>query len=320
MPRPSTVDIEATQRSGPVARPALSPAARGIACLLMAVALFAVFNVLLKHLAATFPPSQLVFVRGLVGLAPLAVLLALDGGGRRVLISSRPWLQVIRAASAFLANVLMVTSYRFMPLADAVAISYAAPIFVTALSVPFLGERVGRHRWAAVAVGFLGVCLVARPGQGLIDPMAGVAVLGALCYAICILATRELGGRDAALTTMIWSTGLFAVFGALTLPVVGTPPAWSDLPLLGLSGLVATAGMFFFVRAYREVEAAVVVPFEYTAMIWAVAFGFLVFGEVPQPTTVAGIAVITGSGLYILHRETRSRRAERLKAPYPQAR
>lgn len=314
-----STSVDPARRDAP-GRLALSPAARGIAFLITAVALFAVFNVLLKHLADRFAPSQLVFIRGLVGLLPLAALLALDGGGRRVLISSRPWLQVIRALSAFLANVLMVTSYRFMPLADAVAISYAAPIFVTALSVPLLGERVGWHRWAAVALGFVGVLLVARPGQGVIDPMAGVAVLGALCYAVCILATRELGGRDAALTTMLWSTGLFAVFGALTLPVVGTAPAWSEVPLLGLSGLVATAGMFFFVRAYREAEASTVVPFEYTAMIWAAAFGFLVFGEVPRPTTLAGIAVIAGSGLYILRRETRIRRAGPATPTGPRAR
>ena len=288
--------------------PALSPTARGILCILTAMAFFSVFNVLLKQLSGQFAPSQLVFVRGLVGLLPLAALLALDGGGTKVLVSSRPKLQALRAFSAFLANVLMVTSYRYMPLADAVAIGYAAPVFVTALSVPLLGERVGRHRWAAVLVGFLGVLLVARPGSGLIDPMAGFAVLGTFCYAICIITTRQLGDSDAALTTMIWSTGLFAVFGALTLPVVGTVPAWADVPWLASLGFVATAGMFFFVRGYQYAEAGAVVPYEYTAMIWAAAFGFLIFGEVPQGTTFLGIAVIALSGLYILHRERLRRR------------
>lgn len=280
---------------------------RGVVCVLAAVFLFSVFNAALKWLSADYSPTQLVFFRGLFGVLPLLAIGLWQGGGNpKRLVSARPRLQVWRAAVAFMSNVLFVMSYAAMPLADAVAIGYAAPIFVTALSVPLLAERVGGHRWAAVVVGFLGVLLVARPGGGVWNPAALLAIGGTLGYALCSIATRQLSRYDGTVTTMLHSTGLYAVFGALTLPFVWTTPGWSDLVLIVGMSLVATGGMFFFVTAYRLARAATVAPFDYTAMAWAVLFGFAIWGEVPRWTSFAGIAVIVLSGLYILYRETRS--------------
>ena len=288
----------------------LDNTARGVACVVVAVFLFAVMNTLFKSLSSSFAPTQLVFFRAFFGFLPLFVLVGLDSRGWRNIVSAAPKTQVVRAGSAFIANALIVLSYRFMPLADAVAIGYAAPIFVTVLAAPILAEHVGRDRWAAVLIGFGGVLLVARPSSGLIDPGALFAIAGTFCYAICIIATRRLGAADAPLTTMLWSTALYVVFGATTLPWVWTTPTLAQLPALVMIGCLATAGMFFFVRAYRYAEAASLAPFDYMAMGWAVVFGFVVFGEVPQPGAVVGIAVIVATGLYIVHRESRRRRAD----------
>jgi drug/metabolite transporter (DMT)-like permease len=288
--------------------PRVSDGARGIVYIAIAVFLFGAFNTVMKAFADDFPPTQLIFFRGLFGLLPLFVLLALDERRFANLRSANPRLQVARALSAFIANVLVVVSYQFMPLADAVAIAYAAPIFVTALSVPLLGERVGVHRWSAVLVGFLGVLLVAQPDSGVVDVGAIFAVAGTFSYALCNITTRRLGAVDAPMTTMLWSTMLYTAFGALTLPWAWTTPTPAQIPGLMAMGCIATGGMFFYVRAYKYAEAGKLAPFDYTAMGWAALFGFLVWGEIPQLMTWLGIAVIALSGLYIVHRETVRRR------------
>ena len=183
------------------------------------------------------------------------------------------------------------------------SIGYAAPIFVTMLSVPLLGERVGPARWAAVAVGFLGVLLVARPGQGLVDPAALLAILGAVFYALCLVVTRKLAAHDDPECTMLHSTGFYAVACALALPFVWVAPGWGDLGLFLALGLVAGCGMYLMVAAYRHADAAAIAPFDYLSMAWAALFGFLIWGEVPGVWSVAGIVVIALSGLFIVRRE-----------------
>lgn len=283
---------------------------RGIACILAAVLLFSVYNAIAKWLAVDFNPLQIVFFRGLFGLLPVGLILLHDGKGVRQLVSRRPGLQLVRATTGLLSNVCFILSYRSMPLADAVAIGYAAPIFVTALSVPLLSERVGMHRWSAVVVGFLGVVLVARPGSGAFQLAALLAIAGTLAYSICIITTRRLGAVDASVCTMVHSTTFYALASALALPVVWTTPGWGELTLFALLGCVAGCGMYLFVQAYRFAPAATIAPFDYTAMAWAMLFGFLIWGEVPDWNSLAGITVIVASGLYIFRRETLAARAK----------
>jgi drug/metabolite transporter (DMT)-like permease len=245
---------------------------------------------------------QIQFFRGLFGLLPL-LLIALLRRESLHFQSRRPWLQVARAALGIGSTVLFVLAYRQMQLADAVAIGYAAPIFVTALSVPLLREKVGLHRWSAVAVGFAGVLIVAQPGTGVVQEAALLAVAGTLLYALMIIATRRLGGCDSVLTTMLFSTVLYIVLTAPVMPFVWVRPSVLEFAGLGAIGLIAGLGMFLFVEAYRLAPAAVVAPFDYTAMGWAALFGYLFWAEVPQTTTMLGISVIAAAGLYIVHRE-----------------
>lgn len=283
--------------------------ARAIIYMLMSVFLFTSFNATAKWLAADFDALQIVFFRGLFGLLPVALLLLHDGGGPARLVSRRFDLQLLRAGTALGTNVCFILAYRSMPLADAVAIGYAAPIFVTVLSVPLLSERVGLHRWSAVVVGFLGVLLVAQPGVGVFDPAAIFAILGTIQYALMIIVTRRLGQIDPTVCTMAHSTILYVLACGLALPFVWITPSWMELLLFLFLGFVSGAGMFLFMQAFRHGEAATIAPFDYTAMGWAIVFGFIIWGDVPSWISLAGICVIVASGLYIMRREAVRRRA-----------
>lgn len=275
---------------------------RGIVLVCAAALVFSGYNAVGKWLVATYDPLQIVFFRGFFGMLPIA-LIVWRMGGLATLRSRRPGLQFVRGVCGMLANACFILAYSTMPLADAISIGYAAPIFVTALSVPLLSERVGVHRWSAVMVGFLGVLLVARPGVGVFDWGALLAITGTLFYAFTILTTRLLAGCDSTACTMVYSTGIYVLLCGIGLPAVWITPDWTDLGLFLALGTLASLGMFMFVHGYRYAPAASLAPFDYTAMGWAAVFGFLVWGDVPAWATFAGIAVIVGSGLYITHRE-----------------
>ncbi|MDX1710730.1 MAG: DMT family transporter, partial [Rhodovibrionaceae bacterium] len=278
------------------------PQQRGIVLMAMAVFVFSIYTALTKYLAADFSPLQIQFFRGVFGLIPLLIVARLRHEPLRF-CSQRPWLQVLRAVLGISSTALFVLAYRQMPLADAVTIGYAAPIFVTALSVPLLSEKVGLHRWSAVVVGFIGVLIVAQPGAGMASEGALLAISGTVLYALMILATRRLGGSDSVLTTMLYSTVLYIAITAPAMPFLWVAPNAGEFLAFAMIGMIAGLGMFLFVEAYRLAPAATVAPFDYTAMGWAALFGYVIWAEVPSPTTVLGIAVIAAAGLYIVHRE-----------------
>lgn len=287
-------------------------AAAGIAFIVVGVLLFSLHNALGKWLSADFSPWQIMFFRGLFGFLPFAawVLITRQGG---LLRSGQPLVQLLRALFGFSANLFFIFSYREMPLADAVAIGYAAPIFIVFLSVPLLSERVGIHRASAAFVGFLGILLIAQPGTGVFSAGALYALAGTLCYSLLIITTRKIGFSDSALCTVVWSSGLYALACAMVMPFVWTTPGPLDSGLLVVIGLLGGTGMLLFAQAYRHAKASVLAPFDYTAMVWAVVFGFLVWGDIPGPAAVAGMIVIAATGLYLMHHE----RLQRLRAEKP---
>lgn len=283
----------------------------GIACAFVAIFLFAIYNALSKWLTADYSPWQIMFFRGAFGLVPFAAY-ALLFSSRAALRSRQPKLQVVRAALGFSANLFFIYAYRQMPLADAIAIGYAAPIFVVFLSVPLLSEKVGLWRASAAFVGFTGVLMIAQPGPGIFTSGALYAMAGTLCYALLLIVTRRVGSSDSALCTVLISTGLYTLAAATLLPSVWVTPNGQDLALLSAVGLVATTAMLLFVFAFRHAEAAVLAPLDYVSMLWAALFGFFVWGEIPTAWAVAGMATIAGSGLVITARERLRRRSGQL--------
>ena len=191
-----------------------------------------------------------------------------------------------------------------MKLVDAVALTFIAPILVAILSVPLLGESVGRHRWTAVLAGFVGIIVMLRPGSGVFQWASVAAVMSALCYALLMVTTRKFKSTEYTEALMFWPASGVAVAGLAIAPIHWVTPTAADLVLFVAAGMFGTFGIVCITHAFRLSPAALVSPFEYTALIWATVLGYLVWGDLPDRYTLIGASIIVASGLYILYRET----------------
>ncbi len=257
-----------------------------------------------KLLAVRYAIGEIVFFRCLFALAP-ATCLVLASGGWRTLRTDRFWSHATRAALGLLAMALMFWSFALLPLADAVAIGFSGPLFLTVLSIPFLGERVGSHLWGTVLVGFAGVLLMVKPDGNVLNAGALVALGSALAYALVVIAIRRLTKTERTSTIVFLFTMNATVLSAAILPAVWAPPTASDLALMALTGLCGGASQYLTTRAYALGPASVIGPFTYASILWAVLFGYLVWGDVPDPWVIVGAAIVISCGLFIAHRETR---------------
>ncbi|MGA7481674.1 MAG: DMT family transporter, partial [Bradyrhizobium sp.] len=217
--------------------------------------------------------------------------------------TQRPMLQVTRGMALLGSSLLFISGLRFLPIAEASATSFVSPLFVTALSIFFLSEKVGLRRWLATAVGLLGVLIVLRPGTSAFHPAAFFPVVSAFAWACTLILTRKMSGQERTVVTMTYSSIVgFAVLCALV-PVVWVTPTWHDILLGLIIGVASTAGQWIVVLAFRYADASVLAPFSYIQLLWVTLLGFVIFGEVPDVWTVVGAAFIVASGLYTAHRE-----------------
>jgi drug/metabolite transporter (DMT)-like permease len=274
----------------------------GILYMVASVFLFSFQNAIGKWLAQSYPIPMLVFFRSAVALLP-SYILVLRAGGNSVLRTNRLGAQFGRAAIWGGSNVASFFAYHLLPLADAIALTFAAPLFLTALSWPILKERVGRERWIAVSAGFVGVLVMARPsGAGSLAGMA-YALLCAICNAVGTLTVRGLT-RTESTASIVFYTALFMTLGALpVLPFYWVTPSLFDLMLFCSIGLIGGVSQYWTTQALYYAPAAAVSPFNYMALIWGSILGFLVWGEVPTVPIVIGAAIVTLTGLYLLRHE-----------------
>ena len=326
-PSAATARLDSASLPLPEKKPAVRPAParadrpfRGIALILASTVFLGTSDATSKYLSGTLPSIEIAWIRFLVFLL-IMVPAMLPGSPLFALRTSRPGLQVVRGAALLGSSLLFISGLRFLPIAEASATSFIAPLFVTALSIFFLGERVGVRRWVATAVGLLGVLIILRPGTSAFHLAAFFPVVSALAWACTLVMTRMLSGKESVLTTMTYSsiTG-FAILSAMV-PLVWVTPSWHDILFGILIGVSSTAGQWIVVLAFRYADASVLAPFSYTQLLWVSFLGFLVFGEVPDVWTVTGAACIVASGLYTAHRE-RVRRSQLLSVaaePSPNA-
>jgi drug/metabolite transporter (DMT)-like permease len=183
-------------------------------------------------------------------------------------------------------------------------LAFTAPLFITALAVPVLKEPVGWRRWTAVGVGFVGVLIMLRPGDGLMNIASFAVLAGAFVYSIGMLVTRLARATETSVSFAFYSTLTSGVIFGCMLPWVGRMPTLPDLGLSALGGTVCGIAFVSLLTAFRKVPAAVAAPFQYTQIIWGVLYGYVVFGDRPANTLFIGLAIVVGSGLYILYRET----------------
>jgi drug/metabolite transporter (DMT)-like permease len=206
--------------------------------------------------------------------------------------------------------ILSFAAYHLMPLADAVAISFMAPLVLTALSVPILGERVGIHRWSAVIVGFGGVLVIVNPGAGMLSLGVAVAIGAAVAQALSMVTIRQLNRTDRPLAIVFYYMLFSTLFTALPLPLLWQAPSGTDWALAVLMGGTGCLGQYLMTRAFSLAPAAVVSPFNYVGLLWATVLGWIFWGDVLTLHVVIGAAIVIASGLYILYRETRKRARE----------
>jgi len=286
---------------------------RGIALILASTVFLGASDVTAKYLSATLPSIEIAWIRFLV-FALIMSPAMVPGSPLYALRSQRPGLQAMRGVALLGSSLFFISGLRFLPIAEASATGFVAPLFVTALSIVFLGETVGVRRWLATAVGLIGVLIILRPGTGAFHPAAFFPIVSALAWACTLIMTRMMSGRDHAITTMTYSSIVGVCILSALVPLVWVAPSWHDIMFGIFIGLASTAGQWIVVLAFRYADASVLAPFSYTQLLWVSILGFVIFGEVPDVWTVTGAVFIVGSGLYTAHRE-RVRRSQLLALP-----
>ncbi len=279
-------------------------AGRGIAYMTIAVAIFTVMDALVKWLAPSYPIMQIVFFRSLFAFVPLGIFIFRTGtlGSLR---TRQPFDHVLRSFMGLAAMSAFFYAYANMPLANAIAISFAAPLFITALSVPLLGEAVGLRRWSAVIVGFLGVLIIVRPDAGILDSVALVALSGTVFMSLAMIFVRKLSRTEtSAAIVFYFSLSATLVSGAF-MPSQWVTPNALDLVLLILVGIIGGLAQIFMTSAFRHATVSVLAPFEYTTIVWAVLLGFFLWGDIPGLNVWLGVAIVAASGIYIVQREAK---------------
>jgi drug/metabolite transporter (DMT)-like permease len=286
----------------------------GIALMLLAVWLFSFGDALGKYIVATYSVGQLLLLRAAASLILMSPAIWRQRAALRNI--QRPGLQVIRVVLSTLEVAAFFAASVYLPLADVITYYLAAPIFVTAASAIFLGEHVGWRRWSAIVVGFIGVIIALRPSTQAVSWPAMIALAGSASFAALMIITRSLRGTPDIVLTSAQFCGTL-LFGLIAAPFGWVTPTLPDLGLFATAGCISIAAALGVNRSLKLAPASVVVPYQYTMIIWAVIFGYVVFGDVPSVAMLAGAAVIIVAGLYIFLREQSLVHEEPVVVPPP---
>lgn len=274
-----------------------------MATMLVAVATFSLMDAGLKLLSAHYPPFEVAALRGAASL-PWVLGWVLASAGLRSLRPVQWWLHLLRAGIGITMMVAFVYALRTLPLANAYSIFFVAPLLITALSGPLLGERVGPRRWAAIAIGLVGVLVLLRPsGNGLLSTAALTVLLAALMYAVSAITVRWLARTDSNQAMVVWLLTLMALGAGLLAWPHWVPLQGEHLWLVAGVGIAGAVGQYAITDAFRLGEASLLAPLEYTALVWGVLLDLAVWHTLPDATTWLGAAIIVASGLYLLRRE-----------------
>lgn len=310
---------------------------RGIAAILVGMLAISLQDSLIKLVSDRYPLHEIVLSRAVLAIALTLVIVHFEGG-LAMLRTRRLGTHLVRAALIVIANMCFFLSLAVLPLAEAVALFFVAPLFITALSVPILKEKVGPWRWGAVVFGLAGVIVMVRPGGDVFEPASLLPVGAAFAYACMQMLTRRLGATEKAstmaffihFTFIIASVGMGLVAGDGKYAGDNHPSlefllrAWSwpegDIHIFIGCGLLVTVGGYMLSQAYRLAEANLIAPFEYIGMPLAVFWGALLFDELPDRTAMIGISLIVSSGLFVFYRETVRGKPLAIRRPMPRNR
>jgi len=274
----------------------------GIGIMLAAAFVLTATDAAVKWAVADYSVIQVNFFRGTFSILVLCPLL-LHKEGFKALKTTRPMVHVARSALLIVVSFVWFYTLRFMKLADAGALVMMAPIFITALSPPLLGEKVGGFRWAAVLIGFLGMLFVVRPGTGVFQAVSLLAVLVALGYALFMISNRAYRNSETLTALIIYPQVAIFVAATILVPWFWKTPTLVGFAVMAIAGLCAGFGHLLLTLAFRYAPPSILAPLDYTALIWAISMGYLFFSELPDRSSVTGMVLITIAGLAIVFRE-----------------
>lgn len=284
---------------------------KGIAYKVISAFVFTIMIALVKLVSDRIPAGEIVFSRAFFGFIPLLIMITWRGELAVALQTHDRLSHVARALTGMIGMFLWFTALSLIPLPDATAISYAAPLLTVALAALLLHERVRAYRWAAVGVGFIGVLIMLSPhlGSGGAIGVDGNGALLALAatvfFALAQIFIRKLVETERTVTIVVYFSITVSFFSLLTLPLGWVIPSPGDAFYLVLIGIIGGFGQILLTQAYRHANASLVAPFDYTTMLWAILIGIFLFDEVPQTAVLAGAAIVIASGLFVIYREHR---------------
>jgi drug/metabolite transporter (DMT)-like permease len=271
---------------------------RGVALVLVTMLLFAMHDLISKYMTRHYPVTELLWVRYLVHAAFMLAVFA-PRMRLNLLRTRRPVLQTVRALFMVASTFLFMHGLRYLPLGDATAINYVAPLLVTALSVPMLGDKIETRNWVAVCLGFCGVLVIVRPGGGMLQFAALFPFLSAFCSSFYQIITRKFRGSENPITTH-FITGLVGLIAtSLAWQPDWTMPTPVHAFLMICLGFTTGVGHYLLIEVFQRIEPATAAPFTYTHLVWAMLFGWAIFGDIPDTGTLLGSLIIVGSGIYL---------------------
>lgn len=279
----------------------------GIALMLVGVCMFSLGDALGKFIVTTYSVGQFMLLRA--GAALVLIGPSIWRQRAEFCRLERPWLQLVRVALSTLEIAAFFLAAAYLPLADVVTYYLATPIFVTALSAIVLREQVGWRRWSAILIGFCGVLIALKPSAQTVTWPAMIALGGSLAFSWLMLITRSLRATPDIVLASAQFLGAL-VFGIAVAPFGWITPTWGHLFFFFTAGIISVCALFCVNRSLKLAPASTVVPYQYSMIVWAVMFGYVVFGDVPQPATALGAAIIIAAGLYIFLRERELGRSE----------
>jgi drug/metabolite transporter (DMT)-like permease len=291
---------------------------RGVLFMLAACALFTLMSALIKALGDRIPVVEIMFFRSLIAVPVVLLVVARTKRGARIVETLRTKRfpgHFLRACTGTSAQACSFYALTLLPLAEHQALTNTTPLFITLLSIPFLGEKVGIHRGGAVVLGFAGILVIAI-GQGAfagnLDTAAQVGFAAALAHGVFSAGTtmlvRTLSATEASTTITLWQSLLMTGFAAVLLPFHWVTPSWQELGLLIVIGILGGAAQVMLTEAWASAQVSALAPYSYSSLLWAILFGWIAFGDIPGVLTIAGATLIVVASLYILQRELQRRR------------
>jgi drug/metabolite transporter (DMT)-like permease len=275
---------------------------RGIMFMIAATVMFAASNAISKWVVAIYPVGEVMFSRSLSSLIVCSAFM-LPVTGLSVFATKRPRDHLARGLSQAISQTFTVLAFSLMPLAGAVAINFSAPLFSALISVLWLKERAGAARWGTLLAGFVGVLIVVKPGADSFQLGALFALANAVMYGSVTVAVRGMSKTESANTLLMWQMVTLAVFHSLLLVFGFRWPTPQHAVLLASSGVANAAAQYLWTKALHAAPATAVSPFYYFLLVWSMALGFLVWGDVPTTSLLVGSGIVVASGLFLLYRE-----------------